>query len=126
MSTTTTNNNPHISPLVPHIGRREHEFTANEARAMLPPSVSHKAGRMREEKGWNCTDRRTKDARTRIRKKNKVKFHNTKVQKYITKIDEHMLAILESQDPTKEALYDEFATRREMWVNQLLTEVQND
>jgi len=126
MSTTTTNNNPHISPLVPHIGRREHEFTANEARAMLPPKVSHKAGRMREEKGWKCSDRRTKDIKNRIRKKNKVKFHNTKVQKYITKIDEHMQTILESQDPTKEALYDEFATRREMWVNQLLTEVQND
>lgn len=122
MSTT----NPHISPLVPHIGRREHEFTANEARAMLPAKVSRKAGRMREEKGWKCTDRRTKDIKNRIREKNKVKFHNTKVNKYIAKIDEHMLAILESQDPTKEALYDDFAERREMWVNQLLTEVQCD
>jgi len=124
MSTTT--NNPHISPLVPHIGRREHEFTANEARAMLPPKVSHKAGRMREEKGWKCSDRRTKDIKNRIREKNKVKFHNTKVNRYIAKIDEHMQKILELQDPTKETLYDEFATRREMWVNQLLTEVQND
>tara|TARA_R110000822_G_scaffold291063_1_gene413082 strand:+ start:274 stop:645 length:372 start_codon:yes stop_codon:yes gene_type:complete len=123
MSTTT---NPNISPLVPHIGRREHEFTANEARAMLPAKVSRKAGRMREEKGWKCTDRRTKDIKNRIREKNKVKFHNTKVNKYIAKIDEHMLAILESQDPTKEALYDDFAERREMWVNQLLTEVQCD
>tara|TARA_R110000772_G_scaffold242989_3_gene355701 strand:- start:2865 stop:3245 length:381 start_codon:yes stop_codon:yes gene_type:complete len=126
MSTTTTNNNPHISPLVPHIGRREVEFTANEARAMLTPSVSHKAGRMREEKGWKCTDRRTKDAKTRMRKKHAVKFHNTKVNKYIAKIDEHMQNILESQDPTKEVLYDEFAKRRAMWVSKLLTEVQND
>ena len=123
MSTTT---NPNISPLVPHIGRREHEFTANEARAMLPAKVSHKAGRMREEKGWKCTDRRTKDIKNRIREKHAVKFHNTKVKKYIAKIDEHLQAILESQDPTKEALYDEFATRRKMWVSKLLCEVQND
>ena len=123
MSTTT---NPNISPLVPHIGRREHEFTANEARAMLPAKVSHKAGRMREEKGWKCTDRRTKDIKNRIREKHAVKFHNTKVNKYIAKIDEHLQAILESQDPTKEALYDEFATRRKMWVSKLLCEVQND
>ena len=122
----STTNNPHISPLVPHIGRREHEFTANEARAMLPPKVSHKAGRMREEKGWKCSDRRTKDIKNRIREKNKVKFHNTKVRKYIAKIDEHMQAILESQDPTKETLYDDFAERREMWLKQLLTEVQCD
>lgn len=81
---------------------------------------------MREEKGWKCTDRRTKDAKTRMRKKHAVKFHNTKVNKYIAKIDEHMQNILESQDPTKEVLYDEFAKRRAMWVSKLLTEVQND
>jgi hypothetical protein len=123
--TTPTHHN--ISPLVPHMARREREFTADEARALLPANVTRKTGYLREERGWGCTDQRTKDIKTRMRKKHAILIHNTKVMKYIAKIDEHLQRLLNSQDPAKEALYDEFVIRRELWESRLISvEVQRD
>ena len=112
------------SPMVQHIGRTESEFTADEARALVKPSVSRKHRYIREERGWGCTDLRTKDAKRRIREKHEVKFYNNRLRKYIANIEKNMQKILETQDPTKEGLYEQFAERKAFYESKFITQSQ--
>ena len=125
MNTTANSNyNATVSPMVQHISRRESEFTADEARALLRPSVSRKHRYIREERGWGCTDLRTKDAKRRIREKHEVKFYNNRLRKYIANIEKNMQKILETQDPTKEGLYEQFAERKAFYESKFITQSQ--
>ena len=110
--------------MVQHIGRKETEFTAEQARALLKPSVSRKHGLLPEERGWGVTDLRTKDTKTRIREKHKVQFFNNKLRKYIANIEKNMQKILETQDPTKEELYGQFAERKAYYESKFITQSQ--
>ena len=58
-------------------------------------------------------DQRTKDMEAKLR----LKYHNRRIDAIVARIDVQMQKLLETQDPTKEELYDKFAERREMYLS---------